>query len=66
MNLMFIRESQEVILSKSISSRLRPPRPNSAVILAGLDENPAWGAPNFQPAPQLYARKSAILTYLYK
>jgi hypothetical protein len=51
---------------KSISSRLRPPRSNSAVILAGLDENPAWGAPNFQPAPQLYARKSAILTYLYK
>jgi hypothetical protein len=51
---------------KSISSRLRPPRPNPAVIIAGLDENQAWGAPNFQPAPQLYARKSAFLTYFYK
>jgi hypothetical protein len=39
---------------------LRPPRPNPAVILAGLDENQAWGAPNFQPAPQLYAQKSAF------
>jgi hypothetical protein len=52
--------------NKSISSRLRPPRPNPAVILAGLDKNQAWGAPNFQPAPELYARKSAILTYFYK
>jgi hypothetical protein len=51
---------------KSISSRLRPPRPNPAVIIAGLDENQAWGAPNFQPDPQLYARKSAFLTYFYK
>jgi hypothetical protein len=52
--------------AKSISSRLRPPRPNPAVILAGLDENQAWGAANIQPAPQLYARKSAFLTYFYK
>jgi hypothetical protein len=37
--------------AKSISSRLRPLRPNPAVIIAGLDENQAWGAPNFQPDP---------------
>jgi hypothetical protein len=52
--------------AKSISSRLRPPRPNPAVIIVGLDKNQAWGAPNFQPDLQLYARKSAFLTYFYK
>jgi hypothetical protein len=36
---------------QSISSSLRPPRPNPAVIIAGLDKNQAWGAPNFQPDP---------------
>jgi hypothetical protein len=53
-------------VSKSISNRLRPPWLNPAIILAGLDENQAWGAPNFQPAPQLDAQKSAFLAYFYK
>jgi hypothetical protein len=53
-----------LIEAKSIFSRLYPPR--SAIILAGLDENQAWGAPNFQPAPQLDAGKSAFLAYFYK
>jgi hypothetical protein len=43
-----------------------PPRPNTAIILVGLDENQAWGAPNFQPAPQLDAQKSVFLAYFYK
>jgi hypothetical protein len=43
-----------------------PPTAESAVIIAGLDENQTWGAPNFQPDPQLYARKSAFLTCFYK
>jgi hypothetical protein len=60
------KSAKSILATKSIPSRLRPPRPNPAIILAGLDENQAWGAPNFQPAPQLDARKLAFLAYFYK
>jgi hypothetical protein len=41
---------------KSISSRWRSRRLNPAINSAGL----AWGAPNFQPSPQVDARRSAF------
>jgi apolipoprotein D and lipocalin family protein len=38
------------------------PQPNPGINSVGLDETLAWGAPNFQPSPQVDAQISAFLS----